>query len=763
MRTARNDKFVKWRGLIIALSLALVAAITSFAEPLDRLVEILNGRLAWRDVSGQTVIVGVDDTTLAHTKYADFDRLDQAAALQAIADAGARRIYLDLEYERPDNYGGIEALSETIVGIGDRMALGVSSRSGSKPDDLRHIYPPATFGSHAHLVSLAWEFEFWQVWNVPTMYRIGDRLIPSVAASIANVKSASEDSFRIDFSYRPDSIPHYSASDLLTGKVGRRELAGKNVIFGLTSISGKDFHHLPGHDLVPGPFIHLIAAETLQRGTPTSIGWIAPLLVTFVVLGQYILRRKTKKFLLISGCMAVALCASKLILAQFLVHSTIGPSLVFTLALATIVARTRQHEKAQRLNPISGLPNFSAIASQPQYIDEVVLVAKLADFDDLNAFLTAEDSREVIEQVTRRLQIASQGRILYHDTDGSFAWMVMPTTQPTIEDQMAGISALFNNPIALASQRIDINLAFGIDEDFRSPLMRRLSASRSAAEKAARKRVLWERASHSGSEDTSWKLSFQSQLDEGMNQGDIWVAYQPQYEISTGKMVGVEALARWTHPERGNIPPDQFIQLAEKTQNIYRLTLFIMERAIQSGAQLIHSGHDVQLSVNMSAMLLDHPELESAIHSLLKAHRLPTDKLTLEITETAQFADSLQAINTLTQLRQSGIRFSIDDYGTGQSNLAYLTQIDAHEIKIDKRFVKTMRESQRNFEIVKSTIDLAHRLGAVAVAEGIEDAATLSLLEKLGCDVAQGYHLGKPQLFFEIIAELEGSSIIKSA
>jgi len=115
------------------------------------------------------------------------------------------------------------------------------------------------------------------------------------------------------------------------------------------------------------------------------------------------------------------------------------------------------------------------------------------------------------------------------------------------------------------------------------------------------------------------------------------------------------------------------------------------------------------------------------------------------------------------RLRALGVNISIDDYGTGQSNLEYLTEIEADEIKIDKRFVMTMRDSQRNLEVVKSTIDLAHRLGAVAVAEGIEDAETMTLLAGLGCDVGQGYHLGKPQLFSELLATLTGLPRNRSA
>ena len=249
-------------------------------------------------------------------------------------------------------------------------------------------------------------------------------------------------------------------------------------------------------------------------------------------------------------------------------------------------------------------------------------------------------------------------------------------------------------------------------------------------------------------------MSFHSQLEDALTGGDIWVAFQPQYAIATGKLVGVEALARWTHPTRGPIPPDEFIVQAEKSQDIYRLTLFVMDQAIRSAAQLFERGLRINMSVNLSAALLDHSDLVGTIRVMLTAHHLPPEILTIEITETAQIENSRQARQTLAQLRRTGIRLSIDDYGTGQSNLEYLTEIEADEIKIDKRFVMTMRDSQRNLEVVKSTIDLAHRLGAVAVAEGIEDADTMALLGQLGCDVGQGYHLGKPQLFSELAIAL---------
>ncbi|WP_223181444.1 EAL domain-containing protein [Sphingopyxis sp. LK2115] len=450
----------------------------------------------------------------------------------------------------------------------------------------------------------------------------------------------------------------------------------------------------------------------------------------------------------------IILIGGKVVLGTMLVTSWIGAALVYVAAIAINVSRTRRRSSAQRENPVSGLPNFEALRSLPPFGSATVIAAKVVNFEDLAAFIPGDGIGKLVEQVTRRLQLASQGTTLHHDLDGTFAWLVPYYQHSQIEGQLAGLAALFNAPLTIGDLRVDVAIAFGVNDEFEGSNAQRLAAALVAAERAIRTRALWTKYTPRQKDDAGWQLSFHSQLEDALTGGDIWVAFQPQYEIATRRLVGVEALARWTHPTRGPIPPDEFIIQAEKSQDIYRLTLFVMDQAIRSAAQLRERGIHINMSVNLSAALLDHSDLVGTIRVMLTAHHLPPEALTIEITETAQIENSRQARQTLAQLRRTGIRLSIDDYGTGQSNLEYLTEIEADEIKIDKRFVSTMRDSQRNREVVKSTIDLAHRLGAVAVAEGIEDAETMALLVGLGCDVGQGYHLGKPQLFSDLVAIL---------
>lgn len=763
MARLRNRMILSWRTLGLSLLLSILVGISAAGEPIDRLVDAAIGHLAWRPVSGEIVVIGVDDKTLDSSPDSNFSMRQYAQLIDAIDGAGAKRLFIDFGFNRRGDDPDFPMLTAAVKRMHDRIILAASARTtkGSTVDVVN--YPNPKFGTEAKIASIGWEYEFWQVWNVPITVQAGDRLLPSFSSLLANRLSQKPATFRLDLSYDTNSILEFSASDVLAGKVGAEQLKGKDVILAPTASSFQDTHYLPGHDHVQGAYIHVIAAETLKRGLPMNIGWIPGLILSLIALGIALFARIEKGFGMTSFATVAMLILFKVALHSMLISSTIGSGIILVAAIFTNVSRHRRRFSAQQQNPVSGMPNFEALRSRQPFGSNTVIAAKLVNFEDLAAFLPGEGSQQLVEQVSRRLQLASAGTQLHHDLDGTFAWLVPYYQHSQIESQLAGLAALFNAPLTIGDLRVDVAIAFGINDEFEGSNGQRLAAAMVAAEKSIRSRSLWTKYAPRQKEDAGWQLSFHSQLEDAMAGGDIWVAYQPQFDLATQNLVGVEALARWTHPDRGPIPPDEFITQAEKSQDIYRLTLFVMDKAIRSAAHLYAHGHRVGMSVNMSATLLDHNDLVGTIRVMLTAHHLPPELLTIEVTETAQIENSAQARKTLAQLRRAGMRLSIDDYGTGQSNLEYLTEIEADEIKIDKRFVMTMRDSPRNLEVVKSTIDLAHRLDAVAVAEGIEDAETMALLTRLGCDVGQGYYLGKPQLFSDLTNGLNGDRTAKLA
>jgi EAL domain-containing protein (putative c-di-GMP-specific phosphodiesterase class I)/CheY-like chemotaxis protein len=254
----------------------------------------------------------------------------------------------------------------------------------------------------------------------------------------------------------------------------------------------------------------------------------------------------------------------------------------------------------------------------------------------------------------------------------------------------------------------------------------------------------WSMHTEGANESSRDQLGFVGDLRQAITDQILNVAYQPIVDRS-GALHHFEALARWNHPERGAVPPDQFIVLAEQNGLIAALTTLVMTRAVQQTAQWRAEGLQASVAVNLSGSLLGERGLAQQIEGILHSAGLPADALTLEITETALAEGSSPILSAgLAALRATGIRISIDDFGTGYSSLSYLKQLSVDELKIDRSFILDLETDSRTERIVRSTIDLAHSLGLKVVAEGVEDGGVGERLVELGIDYLQGYALARP-------------------
>jgi diguanylate cyclase (GGDEF)-like protein len=240
------------------------------------------------------------------------------------------------------------------------------------------------------------------------------------------------------------------------------------------------------------------------------------------------------------------------------------------------------------------------------------------------------------------------------------------------------------------------------------------------------------------------RLELAAALPGAIERGELRLAYQPKADLRTGRIVGVEALARWEHPELGVVEPAEFVPIAEQTGLIIALTSAVLESALERVATWRGLGHDLSIAVNLSARSFLDARLADEIPLLLAAYDLPPDSLELEITESMLMHDPRRARLTLERLAAIGVGLAVDDFGTGYSSLAHLKRLPVDTIKIDKSFVLDMVEDEADEAIVRSTIELAHNLGLRVVAEGVESAGAWMRLGALGCDLAQGFHLSRP-------------------
>ncbi|HWD01922.1 MAG TPA: EAL domain-containing protein [Amycolatopsis sp.] len=250
------------------------------------------------------------------------------------------------------------------------------------------------------------------------------------------------------------------------------------------------------------------------------------------------------------------------------------------------------------------------------------------------------------------------------------------------------------------------------------------------------------------------RLRMEQDLRDAVHSGQLWPAYQPVVDLRSGDMVGVEALLRWTHPKHGVISPGEFIPLAEESELINEVGKLVLRDTTRELAKVRSArGLDLSLKVNLSVRQLEDPQLVPAVQDALATTGLPPGALCLEVTESALMRDEAAATEVLGALRSLGVLLAIDDFGTGYSSLAQLRRLTLDTLKIDRSFITGIAESRDAAAIVASIIAMAHAVGLTVVAEGVESAAELTLLRELGCDQAQGYHLGRPAPAAELFGQ----------
>ena len=240
------------------------------------------------------------------------------------------------------------------------------------------------------------------------------------------------------------------------------------------------------------------------------------------------------------------------------------------------------------------------------------------------------------------------------------------------------------------------------------------------------------------------RLVLESQLRRAVEGGEFELFYQPQVNLRDGRLVGAEALIRWRHPQRGLLPPAEFMAVANASTLSIGIAQWVIETACRQGNAWQQMGHAVRLGVNLAPAQLQADGLAAMVESVLDHSGFSPELLELEVTEDVLLEDHERARDIFRRIQALGVRIAFDDFGTGYASLTYLKKFPLDRLKIDRSFVQELRVDSNDAAIVGSTITLARLLGLAVIAEGIEDSATAELLERMGCEEGQGYHFGRP-------------------
>ena len=435
--------------------------------------------------------------------------------------------------------------------------------------------------------------------------------------------------------------------------------------------------------------------------------------------------------------------------------------------LAIALERGRLHEDLERAatrDSLTGLRNLHELTKRLQDLLEadgepgVVLAAVAVDsFREVNDTLGHEVGDELLLEVTARLQRAVPGALIGRIGGGRFAVAVRADTAGG-DPEMFGLNlrAHVEGSAQLGPVGTDVRLSVGV---VRAPehgsdaatLVRRAETAMYSARHAHGGPVLWEPAYEVKGQR---RLAVVTALREALSSGAIGVAFQPKVEASTGRVSGVEALARWTHPALGAVRPDEFVPLAEASGLMGALTSTVLRQSLTACKGWQRRAAHVGVAVNVSADTVLDPAFVTEVAEVLTATGVAAELLTLELTEGVVVSDPQLAAVRMGELRALGVKISVDDFGTGYSSLTYLKGLPVDEVKIDKGFVDGLSSDPADRAVVRAVVDIAHTLGLKVVAEGVEQEDQQGILRALGVDEVQGYLHARPMPALEVAAWL---------
>ena len=430
--------------------------------------------------------------------------------------------------------------------------------------------------------------------------------------------------------------------------------------------------------------------------------------------------------------------------------------------LAAVMNTLAVGEREQRLLRMAHTDRLTGLAQRERFVAEsaallsacrdrqrlaVLMCMDVDRLKSVNAILGFDAGDAVLQNAAARLAAGfSHGAKIGRLGGGTFVVLVpldAATDAPLLAQRMQDA---MEHKVSWQGHALDLSVSVGMalfpeHADTAETLLRRAEQAMFEGKRQRQQHMLYDPSLESSRQS---HLSLLSDLHQAIGGGQLRQFLQPKVSPLDGRLLGAEALVRWQHPERGWLPPSEFIPFAESTGRIRQMTQWMLEQAVNTLAQWQARGIDMTLAVNVSTLDLQDSGLPERVAALLRGRHVPARWLQLGLTETGLLASGPDPIRVLRALREIGVGLAIDDFGTGHSSLAYLQRLPVNELKIDRSFVGGVDGDPQRQALLRSIVDIGHSLGLEVTAEGVETEAELAVLRRAKCDLVQGYLIARP-------------------
>lgn len=741
------------RHLLWAVGISIVMMAVFLLEPLDQFIWLFQSKIAGHRSSGDIVFVSVEEPI--HDPVLGHRRVDLAKALRELDRRGAGKVYVDIAFDEPSSPKFDEPLAEAIADLGPRVALADQLVLGRVGKGEVHRTTEAIGGNATRVISDKLNTDLFDVkWKTDYSVVQAGRPTTTLGASLGGVTTPRKGSFQIDYGFDGQDIVSVRYADLIAKKVKGTtreptlgvDFAGKSVVIGYDKQNSGSSLNIPNGRKAPASYVAIYAAESIKANRLGYLNPFVTLLIFASLLAAAVTLPPQRRWRWAAyGATVLAYLGSLAVAARLGVRME-GSYIIGLFAVyAGIRSWTRWKRRVALVNQDTGLPTLKALEARlvrESLNDGHVVVAKIHNYERILKTLMEADRGKYLLKLVDRLRAADPDLAIF--SEGHFlAWHSPIGDATALHEHLSGLRAIFAAPVTLAGHSVDVGITFGavpIDGD---PL-NRVPAAIAVVEETNEALEPVRIAESGNSSDLLWDISLRARIDEAMEAGEIYCVYQPKIDRVSGSLAGVEALVRWHDPARGFIEPLHFVQQCEKAGRMEHLTRYVLQSACSAGQLLHFRGTAINMSVNISATLLSDMRIVGIVRNVLQATRFNAQFLVLEITETSRIADLGTAASILSELRDLGVRISIDDFGMGAANFETFFMLPFDELKIDRLFVSNMLKDPKARAIVSSLVAMGREARITIVAEGVETAEEVEILNEIGCDEMQGYAFSRP-------------------
>jgi len=733
---------------LIALAIALAAGFLTLMRPVDVFGWLVQAKLFDREASGEFVYVRMPFATGDAAK----NNREVLSTIEALHASGAERIFVNVPLQTSESQETDARLRAFLAANADDIYLTSSSEQDYKDSD--RIPPTDPYFTQASKVySSDYDADFLRfVWGFSRSEEPTKENLVPLSFALANIGPDRDDVF-IDYTIGASTIPTISSASRETD-LSRLGPAGKSFILGTDSFGANI--RAPGADTVSPTAIHILAAESLMRGTGYSLPWyvITMTLGIALALGVRFLRTtRRRRFAYLAWCsLGLALFFAT---AFFGMRAFFADGLLLAVSYAIMRCVAGYRRRHLTIDPLTRLPNFTALKSDlsdgKAGGSSCLVIAKVARLDALFVGLGSAERRTYLREICNRLSLGDQARTVYYDGGKYFAFLCDSGDIPDLQGHLEGLRAVASQPVRLTGRCLDVSVTIGADGLADHPIEQRLSSATAAADQA---REAYKPVFIVGHDKDDWDHSLTAKLTQALAEDQIGIKLQPQVDLGSGAFVGAEVLARWRDSDGVDVPPSSFILQCERMGHLDSLTRRIFQKSFAAVDAIGREGLIPEVAINVSAVQLVDDRIVQIAQEALHDHRIDPALVKIELTETARIEDFRVARGVVDRLKEFGFKLSLDDFGVGSANYEAWFELPFDEVKIDRRFVAAIHHSPRARAIAAGIIHSAREEGIVVLGEGIEDRATYDLLASMGCTQGQGYYISRPLCLAEYIAIL---------